>query len=79
MSTEQSFGADLLGGIFGIAIWACALSTCSKAEPKVDSGRFLPHATTSEQCAYMFSDGSIAKYDRHGECPARMIDELEAE
>ena len=74
-----SFIGHLVSAAFAVAIWGCILSSCTKAEPRVESGRFLPHASTSEQCAYMFPDGSIAKYDRHGECPARMIDELEAE
>lgn len=74
---------SILGAIaqaaFAVTVWGCVLASCTKAEPRVASGRFLPHATTSEHCAYMFPDGSIAKYDRRGECPARMIDELEAE
>jgi hypothetical protein len=57
----------------------CAFTSCTKAEPRVEAGRFLAHDSTADHCSYMFSDGSIAHYDRHGKCPDRMFDELEAE
>jgi hypothetical protein len=74
----MSLASDIAGGIAAVLFWGCVMSACTKSDPEISSGRFLPADSTSEHCSYMFEDGSIAHYTRHGECPARMFDELEA-